>query len=345
MAIRQIVTVPTTQAYSASQSWTQDLSNLPGTITRIDFELEANVTTGVTPGTTQDWIYRLLSSLSLTSNLGSHISLNDLRPVHFHNKKQWDDVVVPPNAPGASAANAVRKALLRVDFGVNPLDPFDLSAGIPSAPRVSNLALSGTWAAASALGSGYTINAGTLLRTKLYLVIPEMTDHSDALPKALPVFQTYKSQPSSATPSLGYTFDVPLGHFWRDILVMVAAGAPPADNRSSSAVSEVGILVPQQANGQRYKATMQEFSEEYRTTAVADDDGTTFGQATIAAGPDVGVGYWDLARLAAGGNPLYGLDMRQSAGVTPGGIQTAFTVANASNLSIFQFVRQYDLLG
>lgn len=336
MAVRTVRSVAVTDVYNAGGGIAHELSPLPFAVTRIDWQLEANLTTSAAPGTSQDWLWRLINALSLSSPLGNHLTLGDLRPLHFENRLRWGGQFTTPAAPGASATGIVKHAILRFDCGVNPLDPWDLTGGLPA--RLGNLSMAGGWAAATQLGSGYTVNAGTLLRTKLYGVLPEMD--GEAIPRAIPVIQTYQPQPSSNSASLGTSWNFPKGHFLHSIVIMPTAGVRPADNRSDTALLDIGIGLPVAGNRQPYYDTWYSFKQEQRIVAVSEDDGNTFGVPTVAAEGDVGVGMLAVARLAAGGNPLYGIDDRNAG---EGDTQLLFGVNNSAQLSVWLLTRHYDL--
>lgn len=336
MAVRIVRSMPVTDQYVSGGPIAHELSPVPFTITRIDWELEQNLTTTATPGTNQDWLYRILASLSLSSPLGNHLTLGDLRPLHFENKFRWGGQFTPPAAPAASATGVMKRGIIRMDCGVNPQDPWDLTGGIPA--HLGNLSLSGGWAAATNLGSGYTINAGTLLRTKLYGVLPEAD--GEAVPRAIPIIQTYSPTPGGASASLGTSWNLPKGHFLHSITVMVAQGVRPADNRSDTALLDFGVGLPVAGNRQPYYDQWYSFKQEQRSYSAADDDGNTFGVPTLAAEGDVGTAYFPINRLAAGGNPLYGVDNRNAG---EGDTQLLFGVNNATNLTVWLLTRHYDL--
>lgn len=334
--VKREMSLDVTQAFSSGAAFAQELGPVAFTITRADLLLEANLTTSAAPGITQDYLSRAVSALTLSSPLGTHLALQDMRPLHFENKFLWADKFVAPAAPGASSANAIRRQLVRVDFGVNPQDPYDLTAGIPQG--AGNLTLGGSWATPAALGSGVTVNSLTL-RTTLFGVQGDGPNDPNASPKAIPIFQSYRVQPQASTGSLGSTFNVPKGHFWHSTTVLVAAGAAPSDNRSDAALSDIGLVLPVAGNATRKRLGWHEFKQDSRSTGIADDDGSTFGSPVVSSEGDVGVGYLNIRQFAAGGNPLYGADMR-SAG--EGDAQIAFGVAAATNLSVWLFMRQYD---
>ncbi len=121
---------------------------------------------------------------------------------------------------------------------------------------------------------------------------------------------------------------------------MPAAGVRPADNRSDTALQDIGIGLPVAGNRQPYYDTWYSFKQEQRIVSVAEDDGNTFGVPTVAAEGDVGVGMLAVARLAAGGNPLYGIDDRNAG---EGDTQLLFGVNNNSQLSVWLLTRHYDL--
>jgi hypothetical protein len=337
VAVRVVRSVSVTDAYASGGSIAHELSPLPYTVTRIDWRIESNLTTSASPGTSQDYIWRLISSLSLSSPLGNHLTLGDLRPLHFENRFRWGGhTFATPAAPGASATGVTKNVHLRLDMGVNPLDPWDLTGGIPA--HVGNFSLAGTWAAATQVGSGYTVNAGTLLRTKMYGVLPEQD--GEAIPRAIPVIQTYQPQPSANSASLGTTWNFPKGHYLHSLTIMPAAGVRPADNRSDTALQDIGIGIPVAGNRQPFYDTWPSFRQQERYIAVAEDDGTTFGVPTVAPEGDPGVAYLPIHRLAAGGHPLYGVDNRQAG---EGDTQLLFGVVSSTNLSVWLLTRHYDL--
>lgn len=336
MAVKRTQAFTNTDAFVAGGSISHEFAPIPYTITRVDFELTANVTTTAAPGTTQDWIWRLIRGLTLTTPLGNHIAVGDLRPLHFENKFRWPGKFHTGSAPGATQAGFVRRAYIRCDFGVNPADAFDTTGGIPA--HTANLTLTGTWGTAANLGAGYTVNAGTVLTTKFYGILPE--SDNEAVPKGIPLISTAQPQPTANTASLGYNVNWPKAHYLHSMVIMPALGVYPADNRSDTAISDIGITLPIQASQQRYYSTWSFARQQEQDYSVRDDDGTTFGVPTIAPEAEVGVLYLPIYKLASGGSALYGADNRSA---SEGDTTTSFGIANSANLSLWTLYRQYDI--
>jgi hypothetical protein len=219
---------------------------------------------------------------------------------------------------------------------VNPADAFDITAGIPA--KTSNLTLTGTWGVAANPGSGYTINAGTQLRTTFYGILPE-TD-GEANPKGIPIISTANPSIGGTTPSLGQSINWPKAHFLHSFVLMPTLGVYPADARSDTALTDIGLTLPILANQQRYYRQWTEFRAQERITGVMDDDGTTYGTPTVAPEAEIGVGFMPIWKMISGGSTLYGADNRQA---SEGDTQTLAGIANATNLNFWILYRQYDM--
>lgn len=333
-----------TKPYTASTPTPIDLPR-DRVITSLLLDVDFNLTTGATPGTTQDAYYRIFTSLSILGEANNSFVGwgGDVRAPHFENKVflPGGGRYIPATVPGASATSVTRKAQLRIHFGVRPVspdgtyNPYDLTAGIPAGQ--SSLVLTPTWAPATNLGSGWTINAATLLGVTVYGIQAKAGEV--VKPAMIPAFQSAVFTPPNNTsgPS-GVPYAVPTGHFWHSSMILSLAGTAPADNRSRSALTDVGLKLPIAGNAQVAKWDWSSFEDDFgRATEVADDDGTTFGTPTIAAGPDMGVGRIDLTTIGGAVNPLYGLDMR---GADQNNVMITMGVATVGTVMFFH--RFYD---
>jgi hypothetical protein len=347
MPRRFVERISTSKAYASGIATPLELSPRPYVVTSMLLDFDFNITTAATPGTTQDAYYRCLSSLMLVGDAGrNYVAIGDLRPVHFENKVFLPNgsKYVAKAVPGASQTGVTRKAQIRLHFGSRPVspdgtyNPFDLTAGIPAGQ--SQLTLIPTWAPATNLGSGWTLNAGTQLSVTLYGVQAKAGE-APIVPAALPLLTTNAFIPPSASGSQGIPYQVPQSHFWHSSVMLSLAGAAPSDNRSSTALTDVGVRIPKDGNARIAKWAWDSFEVDTgKASGICEDDGTTFGTPVVTASVDAGVGRIDLTTIGGAVNQLYGLDMR---GFDPGDIVIDMGVATVGTVLFLH--RFYDLNG
>lgn len=345
MPRRMSEVISTTKAFDSGNATPLEMAPRPYVITAMGLDFEINADTSASPGTTQDAYSRILSSLSLEGDGGSAFaSMQDLRPLHFENKifLPQPGRFIAQTVPGASQTGATRRAHFILHFGTRPVspdgtwNPYDLTAGIPE--NQSTLNLVPTWAPATNMGSGWTVNAATKMRVHLYGV--QAKPGEVVRPAAVPRFSGVKYTPDALTGSLGDAYKVPTSHFLHSTTILSLAGTAPADNRSRTALTDVGIELPSGGNSKIAKFDWDQFELlTGRSIGISEDDGTTFGTPTVEAQGDAGVGRLDMTTLGGMVNALYGLDLRAA---NPGDMVYLFGVGTVG--TIYMLHRQYDII-
>ncbi|MDA8189773.1 MAG: hypothetical protein M0T85_16660 [Dehalococcoidales bacterium] len=351
---------PTTIAFSGSNAAQMLIGSKPYWITGMLLDLELAKTDGAGPTTTQDFLYRSMTSLSLKGGGRPYIQIGgpDLRSLY------WDMRLrlrgrhkMPDMQPGA----VTFRHQLPLIFGVQPIqsddsvDLFDRTAGI--APD-QDLTLQLTWAAAGStastgpIGTNRQIGGGTLMRVTLLGIVPESPEEE---PKYYPAWQSSQWAPSQNYAGKSGTVDIPTGYFIRRSLLMFLNGVTtgtPADNRtdgmSGNAIQEIGVKT---ADG-RFPLDMKTWDFTQKSQGqfqVADDNaaapGAAFaaGASTTAIGYNAGVGLIDFAKLADTSkpnqaSPFYGLNM---IGKQTGAVKLAMTVDANTNTNVVMLHEAY----
>jgi len=360
VAKRQTLRHPVSITWSASGSFSLDLSNKPQTICGMWLIVRpSSITTTGTPGTYNDGYDRLISSMTLSGAGHTYFQALDMRTFYYHQRHflQWLSPKRP--APVAASQTAVYgpQYAYYVHFGVSPLvfngatgrldeNRWDLSAGI--APSTGgNLTITGNFGAATAIGSGVTINSATI---DVYLdcVLPEAGDPLEAyLPRALPAW--LQTQPSLAgtTSAFGTYENVPVGSLLHSITAMTTAGSNSP--RSSTVLNSMRLQDVLGSNtvfeyGQGALATdsiaAEIITQQGDLFPLADDAASaTIGTFTIGTQSDAGLIHLDVAQYAVRGDPIYGLDLRR---VGTGAVQVQYGVQTTSNAALNFFYRRYD---
>lgn len=356
MAKRQTLRHPVSATWSANGSISVDLSNKPQTITGMWLILRPTINTSGTPGSYNDAFDRIISNLTLSGAGHTYFQALDLRTFYFHNRHFLQSL--SPKRPAVIAASqtgATPQLAYYVHFGVSPLifnaatgrleeNRWDLSAGI--APSTGgNLTLTGTWGAAAAPGSGYTITAASL---DIYLdcVLPEAGDAPEAyLPRALPSWLQTIPALAATSGAFGTFENVPVGSLLHSVTAMTTAGSNSP--RSSTVFNSIRLQDVLGSN------TVFEYGQG---TAAADslsaeivtqqgdsyplaDDPASIGTFTVGTNSDPGLVHLDVAQYAVRGDPIYGLDLRR---VGTGAVQIQYGVATTSNAALNFYYRRYD---
>ncbi|MDA8186853.1 MAG: hypothetical protein M0T85_01760 [Dehalococcoidales bacterium] len=353
---------PATIAFSGSNAKQMLVGSKPYWVTGMLLDLELAKTDGAGPTTTQDFLYRSITSLSLKGGGRPYIQIGgpDLRSLY------WDTRVRlrgRSKAPDMQAGAVTFRHQLPLIFGVLPIqsddsvDLFDRTAGI--APD-QDLTLQLTWAAAGSLtntgpiGTNRLIGDGTLMRVTLLGIVPESPEEE---PKYYPAWQSSQWAPPQQYTGKSGTVDIPTGYFIRRSLLMFLNGVTtgtPADNRTDgmppgyNAVSEIGIKT---ADGRfPLDATVWDFTQKSQGQFQVADDNAGVPGAAFAAGAsstaiayNAGVGLIDFAKLADTSkpnqaSPLYGLNM---IGKQTGAVKLAFTVNASLNTNVVMLHEAY----
>lgn len=318
----------------------------PYVITSMRLHLTFNITTVGAPTYVQDPYWRMISNLSIVGDKGrSFVSMGDVRPLHYENKifLPMGQQFVAQTPPAGSATNAIRRANLLLHFGSRPVspdgtyNPYDLTAGIPANQSQLSINLNWNTPASMSSTSGYVINSISV--TPTLFVVQKKDNEADIVVPMVPNFTTQGFVPPATSATQGTPYPVPQSHFWHSSTVLSLYGAAPADNRSDSALTDIGVRLPKEGDARLFKMFWPDFAiATGRMGAVMDDDGTTFGTPVIATQADVGVGRLDMTTIGGNVNPLYGLDMRTW---NPGDLMVDMGVASIGN-ALFMH-RFYDV--
>ncbi len=222
----------------------------PYTITRMVLVLKLNVSTGATVSTYNDPWDRVITNLSLTSGGYSYFAFSDMRLAR-HLYRMSGKQFRTPAGLAASQTNVNVTVAYNIHFGVSPTkidatklnvvdNPYDLTAGVP--PNDSSLVLSGQWGSASAPGTGYTINSGSLI-VVLFGVQPDAGDPVQAyMPMARPRFFSDMADASSTSSIWAKIYNVPVGDYLYASLILTSTGALGSDSRSSNVLNSLQVM-------------------------------------------------------------------------------------------------------
>jgi len=231
-----------TAAYAAGQTKSIDV-NLTGYVTQIDVDITLNVTaaTTVTPKS-DDQALRIIKSLKFTaSNVAKDfISFRDGREAYWLSYLKSQGQAHADSLPSAGSTDDVN-----IQFSLHPGSNFgnlyDLSRVIPLR-GLSNVQMQITWGSASDLGTGYTVNSGSMAITVYHVVLEKGESEKDAfkgldhlmVPRYIPVEYSIDATYSS----FGFSKNIPTGAYIRDVMLIVLDSS---DLRSNSDVSAVQI--------------------------------------------------------------------------------------------------------
>lgn len=342
MAKNRTETHPVAAAWSASGSINLELSPKPYTITEMDIDVYATVNTGATPGAYNDLWDRIISTLALTGKGKTYFAFSNARAMRHFNRF----IVKQPRRPAplaASQTGATAHVGYKIHFGVNPANPFDLTAGIPPSES-GNLSLTGTWGAAAAPGSGYTITAASMYVT-LHGVMPEPGDvPAQYLPKAFPIWSQRTPTPVATSSRYATQDNIPAGGFLHSLLVMTFNGSDlPRDDAVLGSIQ----LYAQTEAREIIKYDVWKVAEimtqsRYRVDPYLDDEIAEAGASTVpsAVPCDKGLVWLQLADYATKGNALYGADLRN---VNTGDLQLRYGVDDATGIEMHVVYRKYEL--
>ena len=240
--MKNLVTpITQTASYSANQTASIDV-NLSGYVTQIDVDITLNVTAGtsVTPYS-DDEALRIIKALKFTaSNAKDFISFRDGREAYWlsYLKSQGQAQADSLPSPGSTDDVVIQ---FSIHPGGNFGNPFDKSRVIPLR-GLSNVQMQITWGSASDLGTGYTVNSGSMAITVYHAILEKGESEKEAfegldhlmVPRYIPVEYSIDAVYSS----YGFSKNVPTGAYIRDAMIMVLNSS---DVRSNSDVSAVRV--------------------------------------------------------------------------------------------------------
>ena len=228
-----------TADFSANTTQSIDV-RLKGYVTQIDVLITLNITADSTAApNSDDTLLRVADALKFTSS-GSpdFYSIRDLREGWWlsYIKSQGQAYA---DTLGSGAAGAANKYIqFSIHPGSNFGNPYDVSRCIPLR-GLSNVQFQITWGSASDLGTGYTINSGSLALVVYTQYLEKGESEADAF-KALnylmrPRYVPVLYEPGAATyASYGFSQNILTGAYVRDVALMVLSSA---DIRSNADVT------------------------------------------------------------------------------------------------------------
>ncbi len=337
------------QAFAASGQISLELAPKPYTITRMAIVVRSDITTGVTPGDYNDAFDRIISTISLTGKGKTFFNFTNMRAA-WHHSRFRKHAPKRPVGIAASQTNALQQFAYVFHFGVcpwklNPVtgciedNPFDLSAGIPPT-EAGNLSLGGTYGAAAAPGSGYTVNDADF-EVYLWGVRRDSGDPPELyLPRAFPTWSQRTPTPTATSGAFGTEDNVPAGGFLHSILAMMTNGTnAPRDDAVLGSLELYNVLEARSIwRTRRYKAG-EILSQLEMGGWPPSDNNVTLTTPAVNAVDDEGLVWLPLHKHTSS-HPLYGLDMR---GAATGDLSLRYGVDDASGVTLDFVYTKYEL--
>ena len=240
--IQNTYTIDDTHTYSSGATTQIDIPE-SGYITEILALSAIGITGGTSVSAAEDALARLIDAMQITAAGGkNYYDITDGRQGFYREYIRRQGQAQIDSMPAANAT-ATKRMLLVIHPGLNPYDPFDRSIIIP-ATELSNLKHKVTWGAAATLGTGFTINSGTLSLTINEIVLEKGERREDIWPEGInvPMFEAREVTTVVAS-NLGKTDEVPVGNMLNSVLVMILDSS---GDRSDSYVTAMGIKFPKQ---------------------------------------------------------------------------------------------------
>jgi len=307
--------------WGASSSQAIDLPD-SGYITHIDCMFKLNVTVGATPGLYEDaWARHFSSSRIKAAGAKTFFDVTDGRQWKYLSWFNYKGKIGEDAFPIAATAAADYYAVYPIHWGLNPYDKFDRTVVIP-ARELTNLVYEIAYGAATALGSGETINSGEVTFI-VYELVPEPGElKEDIWPRGLisPRMEPRKTSITTTYASLGLEDEVPVGDTLHQTLIM---HLDSSGNRTTTYCTEYGIKFPKR------RMTPKEF--DWRPAEwIAYRDFDLGGKEQLAASSAAqatkltGVVLWPWSELTG---DVAGLDL---AAAVKGDCKFCFTIATAN---------------
>lgn len=298
-------TLTDTITYSSGATVSMDVPK-NGYITQLDCYLLLNVTGAATVVAATDALAKMITGAEISAAGQTYFDCGDGREwwywTYFRHKGQ----ITSDSLPSASATSNVR-TLFEVHLGFEPQrtpsvymtpdgrmmrtqigGPFDPTVVIP-AVRLSNPQLQVTFGTNSTLGTGYTINSGTLYTTIHELVLESGERESDIWPNGLLVPRVESASESLATAhtNKGLRHEVPVSLVLYQTLGLVLNGS---DDRSDSVVSEVSVeFPPQRETPVDYDWYDLKLENRKRTEVGSDIAGAYLLEWPLVSGNELGI--------------------------------------------------------
>jgi len=237
MATKRVPLVETLD-YAANAPRTLALERV-GLITHLDLRFRMQYDTAAAPAPAEDAFARIIKGLAIRDGQGhTWDAIGDGRQLYWKNYFQYQGQVrMDALSTTASQADLIAEMLLQIHFGVNPLNAFDPTSGIPAA-ELGQLALEITWGAASDLGTDYSIDSITTRVTPATILVGDQ--YNKVRPNILrPNNRWEKVDVAAVIGEIGLRRELPAGSILRKTNLLVVASN---NNRSNADVTEVGYI-------------------------------------------------------------------------------------------------------
>lgn len=333
--------------FTAAGQINLELSPKPYTITEMDILLKVTTTTSAAPGTAYDPWDRLISSLSLSGKGKPYFNFGDMRVARAASRFIASSMPVP-SPLAASVAAGIRYYGYHFHFGLNPNDPFDLSAGIPPS-SAGNLSLTGVWGADAFGGTGYSSTAAVMDVICHGVQAKEGESDAGIMPRAIPLWSHQVITPSGTSSLFSSIANVPSGDFLHDIGVVSYLGT--GQPRSSAMLGSIQLYNQLQSQElfrtDTYRSAetaiqgqyLKDHSRDWTTQIL---DGALAFDTPAISNVDAGLMWIPVAEQTAGGPMGYGADLRN---VSTGDLQVRYSVLSVTNVATLNlFFRKYQLL-
>ncbi len=239
-----------TLPYAAGQSRSLALPRI-GSIHHLDLrlQLQYDVANG-DPGYDQDFIAKLIGGLAIRDGQGhTWWACGDGRQLYWWNYLIYQGQVRMDAMSVSVANNQLAEAFFQIHFGVNPMNPFDPSAGIP-AKELGSLSLEITWRDAENLvttAANFNMDALTVTVTPAELTGPEYEAVRRTMLQPSARWERYDI--AAAQGEIGVRRELPAGNILRHTALLVLDADDTRMNVVTDAdkdVTEVGyVKVPE----------------------------------------------------------------------------------------------------
>lgn len=237
VATKQVPLVSTID-YAPSATRSISLERV-GVITDLVLRVRVQYDTAAGATALEDALARIIKGIAIRDGQGhSWWACGDGRQLHWLNYMQYQGQVRMDAVTTAVGTDKVAEALWRIHFGVNPLNAFDPSAGIP-ADELAQLSLEVTWGTAADFGTNQTIDSGTVYVTPSVILADGSPGYAAVKAGMLrPSVRWEKYDISAVVGELGIRRELPVATMLHKTALLIVDAS---DNRSNDEVGEVGF--------------------------------------------------------------------------------------------------------
>jgi hypothetical protein len=268
--LKNIYPLTTTIDYSSGATKSVEIPQ-SGYITELNVLFNLNITAATSVTAAEDAVARIINAARLTaSGAKNFFDVSDGRQWYYWNFFNYEGQVSGDSLPAAGATTDVT-LLLTIHWGLDPYVDTDRTIVLPS-PELQNINLEIDWAAQTALGTGYTINASS---TKAYVEVTELALEQGEMRNSIwqtllsPRFEAREISVTSTYSNLALEKEVPVGDVLYQTVVMILDAS---GDRSNTYVSEFGIKYPKERRTpfkRKLNSLRAIARRQFRTTATA----------------------------------------------------------------------------